>query len=299
MAKAGRLIEAGLFVLLSLPLAVLPFRWALKAGEILGLLLFHIWGDRRRIATGNLEKTIALNAIKVSGPAENIIRDSFKNLGRSFIEVIKIYYGLGRPVIESVVIEGVENFRTAEEKKRGVLFVTGHCGNWELLAITSSAKLSDLSIVARPQNNPYLNSLVEKARRKYGNSIIYKKGALKPIMQTLKKNGIVGILMDQAVIPEEGYVIDFLGRGAWTTKMPALIARKTGAAVLPAFIHREGKGHVITVSPEIELSKNSDVETAVKEDTLAFSRSIEDYIKEHPSEWLWIHRRWKRVNENH
>jgi KDO2-lipid IV(A) lauroyltransferase len=299
MAKAGRLIEAGLFVLLSLPLAVLPFRWALKAGEILGLLLFHIWGDRRRIATGNLEKTIAFNAIKVSGPAENIIRDSFKNLGRSFIEVIKIYYGLGRPVIESVVIEGVENFRTAEEKKRGVLFVTGHCGNWELLAITSSAKLSDLSIVARPQNNPYLNSLVEKARRKYGNSVIYKKGALKPIMQTLKKNGIVGILMDQAVIPEEGYVIDFLGRGAWTTKMPALIARKTGAAVLPAFIHREGKGHVITISPEIELSKNSDVETAVKEDTLAFSRSIEDYIKEHPSEWLWIHRRWKRVNENH
>ena len=298
MSKTGRLLEAGLFVLLSLPLAVLPLRWSLKAGEILGLSLFYIWGDRRRIAIENLEKTIAYSAIKVSGPVEDIIRKSFKNLGRSFIEVIKIYYGLGGTVIDSVVIEGVENFRTAEAKKKGVLFITGHCGNWELLAITSSAKLFDLSIVARPQNNPYLNSLVEKARSRYGNSVIYKKGALKPIIQTLKNNGVVGILMDQAVIPEEGYVIDFLGRGAWTTKMPALIARKTGAAVLPAFIHREGKGHVITVHPEVELSKSSDTEVAVKEDMIAFSKAIEDYIKKYPSEWLWIHRRWKRVKDN-
>jgi KDO2-lipid IV(A) lauroyltransferase len=101
--------------------------------------------------------------------------------------------------------------------------------------------------------------------------------------------------MDQAVIPSEGYVTDFLGRGAWTTKTPALIARKTGAVVLPAFIHRTAKGHKITIFPKIELSPGDDMEKAVKEDTKNFSRAIEEYIKEHPSEWLWIHRRWKRV----
>jgi Kdo2-lipid IVA lauroyltransferase/acyltransferase len=102
--------------------------------------------------------------------------------------------------------------------------------------------------------------------------------------------------MDQAVIPEEGYVLDFLGRGAWTIKTPALIARKTEAAAMPVFMHRHAGGHTITLYPQVELSGNNDRETAVKEDTAKFSGYIENYIKEHPTEWLWIHRRWKRVN---
>ena len=296
--RVVRLLEAGVFVSLSLPLAVLPLRWSLKAGEVLGLFVFYLWKSRRRIAIENLKSAALSHGIKVSEPVENIIRENFKNLGRSFIEVIKIYCGLGKPVIDSVVIEGAENFHAAKAGNRGVIFITGHCGNWELLAIAAATKLSDLSVVVRPVNNPYLNNFMEKVRKRYGNSVIYKKGALKPIMQTLKKNGVVGLLMDQAVIPDEGYIIDFLGRGAWTTKMPALIARKTGAAVLPAFIHRDGRGHKITIYPEIELSKNSDTENAIKEDTVTFSRFIEEYIKEHPAEWLWIHRRWKRVKRS-
>ena len=299
MKKAAWLFEAGLFIFLSIPLAVLPLRWSMKAGEILGLLLFSLWGSRRRIAVENLEESVSCGALSVPEPAEKIIRDNFKNLGRSFIEVIRIYYGSGKPILDSVVMEGVENYNAAKSKNRGVLIITGHCGNWELMALTSGMKYSDVSLVARPINNPFLNTLIEKVRRRYGNRVIYKKGALKPIMQALKKNGVVGILMDQAVIPDEGYVIDFLGRGAWTTKMPALIARKTGAAVLPAFIHRTEKGHKITIYPEIELSPGDDMENAVKEDTVNFSRFIEEYIKEHPSEWLWIHRRWKRVKQSH
>jgi KDO2-lipid IV(A) lauroyltransferase len=270
-------------------------RLSLKAGEILGLFVYYLWKSRRRIAIENLKSAVTSQAINVSLPFKNIIRDNFKNLGRSFIEVIKIYYGFGKTVIDSVDIEGVENFHSAKAKERGILVVTGHCGNWELLGLVAASKLSDLSVVARPIDNPYLNKFVERVRKRYGNSIIYKKGALRPILQTLKEKGIVAILMDQAVIPDEGYVTDFLGRGAWTTKTPALIARKTGAAVLPAFIHRTEKGHKITIYPEIELSPCVDMEKAVKEDTMNFSRFIEEYIKGHPSEWLWIHRRWKRV----
>jgi KDO2-lipid IV(A) lauroyltransferase len=91
-------------------------------------------------------------------------------------------------------------------------------------------------------------------------------------------------------------VIDFLGRGAWTTKMPSLIARKTGATAIPAFIHRENHGHKIRVYPAVELSGDVDKENALKTDTEKFSSFIEGYIREHPDEWLWIHRRWKRVN---
>ncbi len=297
MKRAVWLIEAGLSIILSIPLAVLPLQWALKAGEVLGLLLYYLWGSRRRIAIENLTKTVAVGALMISQPAETVIRNNFKNLGKSFAEIIKIYYGSGRKIMDAVHIEGIEHLRAARAKGKGVLLITGHCGNWELLALSAPAMLFPISIVARPINNPYINKFVERARKKYGNSIIYKKGALKPIMQGLKNNDCIGILMDQAVIPEEGYVIDFLGRGAWTTKMPALLARKTGAAAIPAFIHRGNHGHKIRVYPEVELSAVADdKEKALKVDTERFSGFIEEYIREHPVEWLWIHRRWKRVN---
>mgnify|MGYP000212259195 CR=1 FL=1 len=295
MKRAVWLIEAGCAVILSLPIAVMPLPWAMKAGEALGLLLFYIWGSRRRIAMENLTRTVAVGALKISQPAETIIRNIFKNLGRSFSEIIKVYYGSGQRIIDAVHIEGIEHVQAARASGKGVLLVTGHCGNWELLALCASAKVFPISIVARPINNPYINRFIERARMKYGNRIIYKKNALKPIMQGLKKNDCIGILMDQAVIPEEGYVIDFLGRGAWTTKMPALIARKTGAAAIPAFIHREGHGHTIRIYPAVELS-GGNVEKAIKADTEKFSGYIEQYIREHADEWLWIHRRWKRVS---
>jgi KDO2-lipid IV(A) lauroyltransferase len=298
MKKAVWLIEVGLFIILFIPLAILPFKWSMKAGELLGLLVFYLWGSRRRIAIENLKNSISSNAITISEPVEKIIRDNFKNLGRSCTEIIKIYYGFGKKIIDTVDIEGIENFNQAKSKGKGILFLTGHCGNWELMAIVTSVKLLSTAIVARPINNPYINKFIENVRQKYGNSVIYKQRALKPIIQILRNNGCVGILMDQSVIPDEGYVIDFLGRGAWTTKMPALIARKTDAAPLPVFIYRTGGRHKMKIYPQVELSGDNDKKNAIKEDTKKFSRYIEEYIKGHPAEWLWIHRRWKRVNSN-
>lgn len=289
--RAVWLLEACLYVVLSVPLAIFP----LKFGEFLGILLFYLWRSRRNIAIENLRKSISSHALSISETPEKIIRDNFRNLGRSLSEIIKIYYGAGRKIIDSVKIEGAENVYKAKSEGRGILFITGHCGNWELMVVATSAKLLPSSGIARQINNPYINRLIERVRQRYGNSVIYKKGALKAVMKVLKNNGSVGILMDQAVLSDEGYVVDFLGRGAWTTKMPALIARKTGAVVLPAFIHRTEKGHKIKIYPAVELSDTGDKEAAVLEDTKKFSGFIETYIKEHPSEWLWIHRRWKRV----
>ena len=226
-----------------------------------------------------------------------MIRENFRNLGRSFIEIIKIYYGTGRTILEKTVIKGMEHFEKARAKGKGVFLITGHCGNWELLAILASYRVAPLSVVVRPLNNPYLNTFLVKARSRFGNRLIDKKGALRAILGTLKDGGFVGILMDQAVLQDEGYVIEFLGRGAWTTKMPALLARKTGAPAVAAFIRRTESGHEITVHPEISLSSNSNQDEAVREDTKRFSSFIEDYIKENPSQWLWMHRRWKRAPE--
>jgi KDO2-lipid IV(A) lauroyltransferase len=286
-----------LLILITLPIAILPYRVSLKVGEALGRLLFLLWGGRRRIAIENLRSAVLRGAITLRSSPEAEIKKNFGNLGKSFVEVLKIYYGLGDHIIKSVEIRGAEHFRRAYEKGAGVIVITGHCGNWELNALASSVKLTKMRIVARPVDNPYLNRLVERTREKYGNSVIYKKGALKQILLSLKKNEVVGILMDQSVLASEGILADFLGKKDYTTKIPAVIARKTGSPVIPAFIRRMNGGHVIEIGEEIMPDPSTDSDLAVFNDTVHFSAAIEDYIRRNPSEWLWIHRRWKRLAE--
>ncbi|MCX7913632.1 MAG: lysophospholipid acyltransferase family protein [Thermodesulfovibrionales bacterium] len=288
--KIKYILEAFLVSFISLLVVLLPHKLALKLGSAFGTLTFYLWGSRRKIAVDNI---VSLN-IFTNDPI-SICKESFKNFGKSLVEILKIYYGLGLKIIDSVEIRGIEHYKRAKSKGKGIIFITGHCGNWELMAITVGSKIEKTAIVVREQNNPFFNKFIEKIRSKYGNKIIYKKGALKSILAELRINHPVGILMDQAVLSNEGFIIDFLGKPAWTTKMPALIARKTGAAVLPIFISREGFRHKIKIYPEITLSPEVDFEKAIVEDTKNFSKYIEEYIKANPTEWLWIHRRWKRV----
>ncbi|HMK59541.1 MAG TPA: lysophospholipid acyltransferase family protein [Dissulfurispiraceae bacterium] len=295
MKKVKWFLEAAAVLAVSFPFAILPRPVAFRSGELLGLLAYAIWGSRRKIAIDNIEKAVQAGGITLTEPAAAIARKSFMNLGRSLTEIIKIYFGFGKSLIDSIEVEGFEHYLRAKEKGKGILFITGHCGNWELTALGFGARVAPLAVIARVQNNPYLNRIVEKARSRYGNRVIYKQGALMAILSELRRNGVVGILMDQSVLPEEGYIIDFLGRGAWTTKIPALLARKRGAAVIPAFIHREGNRYMGKIYPDVQLSGEKDDEKAIIEDTKKFSGYIEDYIRKHPSEWLWIHRRWKRV----
>lgn len=296
MKKIKWLIEASFIVVFLLPFAILPLKISQKAGELLGFLLYRLWKKRRQVAIENIQKTILTGTLKISATPEDIARRCFENLGISLSEIAKIYFGTGKKIIRNTKILGIKNYKNALTKKKGVLFFTGHCGNWELLAIAFGVKVSNISIVARAQKNPYLNRLIERVRAKHGNRVIYKKGALRAILSELRHNMTVGILIDQAVLPEEGVTIDFMGRKAWTTKMPAIVARRTGCPILPAFIHRDKNGgHTINLYPEVALSKNENPDEALLEDLKNLSTHIEEYIRQRPSQWLWIHRRWKRA----
>ena len=112
----------------------------------------------------NLRSAAAAGSVPLSTGRDGD-RGWLQNLGKSFIEIIRIYYGFGSKVLESVDLEGAENYREAQSKGKGILYLTGHCGNWELLAIVAGMRLSPMGVVARPMNNPYLNSLIEKVSR--------------------------------------------------------------------------------------------------------------------------------------
>ncbi|RMG69932.1 MAG: lipid A biosynthesis acyltransferase, partial [Nitrospirae bacterium] len=238
MKRPLQLFWAALIYTLTLPLAVLPYRISLKVGALIGELAFHLWTQRREIAVDNIKRAIETGALKGELTAHELARRCFRNLGRSLMEVLKIYHGFGEVVFRNTEIEGIEHFREAMNKGKGVLLITGHCGNWELLALYSSFRVTPLKVVARALNNPFLNRLVERTRGRYGNRVIYKEGALRQMIRELRGGGAVGILIDQGVLPSEGVKIPFLGRPAWTMRTPAVLATKTGAGVVPVFIKR-------------------------------------------------------------
>ncbi|MEI6207722.1 MAG: lysophospholipid acyltransferase family protein [Desulfuromonadales bacterium] len=297
------LLQTAIFYGLTLVAALLPAAITYRLGALAGLLIPRLVPKRRAIAIDNIRR--ALPYMK-SHPlwkypcedAEVLARETFKNLGRSLMEICRLYHGRGEDVLGRIEVSGVEYFEAARAEGNGVVFLTGHCGNWELMALAFCHlfKHDRMSVVARRQNNPYLNRMVEVMRSRYNNSIIYKQGALKGIISVLRKGGTIGLLADQAVFPEEGTLIDVLGRKAWASKAPAVIAQKTGAVFLPAFIHREGERFVITISPPHIFSGDTSDE-GVRRETQALSRYVEEFIISHPTQWYWVHRRWKRAGD--
>jgi len=295
-------IQAAFFYLFTLFVAALPRSQSIRIGKNIGAFLYNILHSRRSIAIDNIRQALPFMKRHPSWTgafetAEEIALATFKNLGISIVEVCRLYHGKGDILIDSIEINGRENLQPAREKHKGLIFVGGHCGNWELMSL-SFKKLFDENVwaIVRHQNNPYLNTVVEKMRMSYGNKVIYNKAALRPILGVIKKDGVIGMLADQAVFEDNGASIEFLGRKAWANKAPAIIAHKTGVPLVPVFIHRAGKRHVITIHPEYTLCGDRTEEGIVR-DIQALSRYLEDFICAHPADWYWVHRRWKRAGE--
>lgn len=302
MKKLIWIFQAALFYLFTLAFALIPERFVNFAGSVIGATLPRVLVKRKRIALDNIRQ--ALPFMKQNPAwcgqfetAEEIASEMFRHLGTSLVEVCRLYHGEGERVLRRIEVRGREHFELARTGTRGVLISTGHCGNWELMALGLNWIFNENgSAVARQQNNPYLNKMVEKMRGRYLNKVIYKQGALRGIIGALKKNGLIGLLADQAVFPEEGALIDVMGRKAWASKAPVIIARKTGAILLPTFIHREKERHIITIYPEYKLSDDASDE-GIRRDTQELSRYLENFVCAHPADWYWVHRRWKRAGE--
>ncbi|MDD2581299.1 MAG: lysophospholipid acyltransferase family protein [Desulfuromonadaceae bacterium] len=296
-------IQAALFYLFTWLVAGLPRSQTIRIGTAIGTFLFNVLHSRRTIAIDNIRQ--ALPFMKrhplwtgAFETAEEITLATFRNLGISIVEVCRLYHGKGSKVIDSIEVRGGDNLRPAREKKKGLIFIGGHCGNWELMSL-SFKKLFNENVwaIVRHQKNPYLNAVVEKMRMSYGNKVIYNKAALKKILSVIKNDGVIGMLADQAVFENNGVLIEFLGRKALANKAPAVIAHKTGVPLVPVFIHREGNRHVLTIHPEHILCGDR-TEDGIGRDIQALAHYLEDFVCAHPADWYWVHRRWKRAGQS-
>ena len=295
-------VQAALFYIMTLFAALLPASFAYRAGALAGRMIPLLLPKRRAIVFENISLALPFmqnHPLWTSAgiSAEEITKETFANLGRSLMELCRLFHGRGEDIFARIEFRGLEHFEAALARGKGVVILTGHCGNWELLALAISLHTNGpMAVVARRQNNPYLNRMVERMRMRYNSSVIYKQGALRGMLSVFKKGGTIGLVTDQAVFPEEGALIDVLGRKAWASKAPAIIAKKCGASFLPSFIHREEERFVFTIHPAHRFSGDMS-EEGLRVEAQALSRYVEDFIVAHPSQWYWLHRRWKRAGD--
>jgi KDO2-lipid IV(A) lauroyltransferase len=185
--------------------------------------------------------------------------------------------------------EGAEYFENAIRQGRGVLFATAHLGNWELSAYAHALLTGPMNVVVRPLDNPLIDRMVEKRRGFSGNRLILKKDFARTILKALAGNEAVGILIDQNSTLDGGIFVDFFGLPACASAGFAKIAARCGAAVIPGFAlwSEEERRYILRFYPPVTMTGDA------RRDTQALQARLEEVIRAHPDQWLWIHRRWK------
>ncbi len=226
--------------------------------------------------------------------ARALTREVFGNLGITFLEVMRLPWLRSASDLEGLVrCEGLDVFEKALGRGRGVMLITGHLGNWELMATWYALKGFSMDVVVRDLDSPLGARLMDWMRTRHGNAMVLKKRSMRRLLKTLAGGGIAGLLIDQNVARVEGVFVDFFGVPACTNKGPAMLAATSGAAVIPTFISREKGGHVIRIGPEIEVVNTGDRKKDALTNTARFTRAVEEAIRRTPAEWFWVHRRWK------
>lgn len=270
--------------------AVLPDRVAESCGTAVGTLFYLLDRRHRRIALENVAA-----AFPGRSPAEHraIVREAFAHFGRLLFAVLTFSRLAPDAMLARVEFEGEERVRLAHAQNRGVLFVTGHFGFWEIQALVHALRLPPMSVLARTLDNPALNGLLERIRTRTGNHVIYRQGTMRRIMRALQANEGVGVLVDQHTLSREAVEVRFFGRPASATPIVAALALRTGAPVVPLFALPLGQGRYRMVYEHPIEPPSADDPAAIQAFTQRCTDVLEMYVHRRPDLWLWMHRRWR------
>jgi KDO2-lipid IV(A) lauroyltransferase len=283
-----------------------PFRnrleyWLVRALLApLGFLPRRLAGGLARVYTAGLDaavprlRTTAMRNLALAMPhlgaeeREALAAGCFESLARVLVSVARMPAINRGNVHQWIRYEGYEHYEKALERGRGVLFATGHLGNWELSAYAHALLSAPMSVVARPLDNPLLEAFAASRRALSGNRILGRGGYLRPLVEALRANRAVGILVDQNTTADRGVFIDFFGVKACVDAGFARLAARTGAAVIPGFaVWRERERRYVLKFYEPVAMTGGELA-----DTQAVHAALERAIREYPEQWLWIHRRW-------
>ena len=273
-------------------LGLLPRRVARMLGHFLARILFLLRPPLRRAAIQNLRLAYPDWS---DAQRRGVIRGMVRNLGWLAAEFAH-FPGLNRVNVEQVVIqEGFENFQAGLARGKGVLFLTGHIGGWELGSFAHSIYAGPIQFLVRPVDNSRVDALVNAYRGLRGNRPIEKNDSVRAVLRALGAGSAVGILADNNTSRSEGVFVSFFGIPACTTAGLARFALHTDAAVVPGYTLWDaslGK-YRLCYEPAVPLARSGDDQADIVENTQRFTSALEAIVRKAPDQWLWIHRRWK------
>ena len=254
-------------------------------------LFYYLSPKSRLIVLHNLRRSFPeMNTDEIIKIAKGVYRH-FAMVAAEFFDLPLI---TKENIHEWVDVEGLENYQAAIAKGKGALSIVAHFGNWELMTIAIPLYLKPMYIVYRPLDSPVIDNMVEYVRTMQGNELIPKGGSGKQVMELLKENNIIGILSDQNVAAYEGVFVDFFGRPACTGVGLAVMAMRSSAPVIPAFMARQPSGkYKLILKPAIDVVCTDDYNADLVVNTQRFTKIVEEIVREYPDQWFWFHQRWK------
>jgi KDO2-lipid IV(A) lauroyltransferase len=263
-------------------------------GELGALLAYALDVPHRRVGMRNL---LIAFPDRPTAERRRILRGSFLNLGRMAAELAHLPYLAAERLNEMVCFIDEDWWREAVtwERSTGILILSGHFGNWELLVFSHGIRGHPVHMVHRSIANPLIDRWLNNLRARAGTRMIRKSGGAQGVLQALRERGLLVLPIDQNSTRGLGVFVDFFGLAACTNAGMARIALRTDAPIVPAFIVREGASarHRVHVLPILQVERTGDPAEDVRRNTQRFTAVFEEMVRRHPEQWLWVHKRWK------
>jgi len=268
-------------------------RRVLRAAGAMMAWLAWTMGVRRRIVLDNLRLAFPE---KTPGERRAIARATYRNLGRMAAEFLLVPRMTREELERAFVYDGWERYEEARARKKGVIVCTAHFGNFEVLAAVHALRGMPITVISRRMGKSGANDLWRRVRARSGvEDLVVQKGeTLKAARRALEQGRVLGYVIDQNQPRRRAVFPSFFGVPAATSPTPAILALRTGAAVVFSLtVPLEDGRHLVVIEGPLEVPHTGDRER----DVLSFMQDLNDRlerrVREHPDQWYWLHRRWK------
>lgn len=272
-------------------ITALPLSVALALGRGIGTLAYLVVRRHRDVVITEMSRCFPQDS---RAALNRRLRRVFQHIGMNYMEVFRWIGGKLDELESRISVEGEEHAKAALARGRGVLVLTAHAGNWDLMGLWA-ARHFPLTIISKSLRNSGVNRFWMEAREKTGLKILPARKSYRACLTVMKKNELLGFILDQNARAKDGVFVEFFGKEACTTPGLAFLSAHAQAPVLPVFLFRKPDlTHRVMVLPMLEPPSDRDPETMLAA-TQRYTRIIEDVIREHPDQWIWMHRRWRTV----
>lgn len=284
-------IEYILFITASFFIRLIGLNTARKGSVLIALLFYYIVPIRKKTTIENLSRAFPSRS---QSQIKKLAFKSFKSFSIALIEILAIP-SLNRPeMMQKVNCLNKEIIKERYNEGKGVILLSAHFGNWEYVAASVSLQIdTPFSVIVKPQRNPYVTAWLNNARTKWINTVVPLGISIRQIFKELKSKNIVAMVADQRG-PVDGIRVQFFGRPVSVYPGPAMLALKTGAPILYGITVRQPDYSYVAIMKEISMDNLPDSdEEKIVEISQRHTSYLEEVIREHPEQWLWMHKRWK------